>query len=340
MKPSDATVLVADGKAVMRNAVAQQLRSAGFTQILTADSGELALHHLETTPVSLILSDWVLPGLSGLDLLLEIRGAQALRHIPFIMITAELERERVIEAITAGVDDLLLKPFKSDELLRKVETALLGSPSRPAQASPAPEAPERRLPTVLVVDDLPANLTLVAGLLRPRCTVKLATRGDKALEIARTNPPDLILLDIMMPGMDGFEVCRRLQEDPGTAYIPVIFLTALAEVDKTVAGFELGAIDYVTKPIEPEVLKARVTSALRIARAHEDLRAQYDLAVENARLREEVGRRSRHDLKAPIASIIELSSALLGSGALGGVQRDQARAIQRTANTLLGLTED
>ena len=106
--------------------------------------------------------------------------------------------------------------------------------------------------TVLVVDDTPDNLSLMSGLLKDLYKVKVANNGEKALQIAASDtPPDLILLDIMMPGMDGYEVCTRLKADEKSRDIPVIFLTAKAEVADETHGLGLGAVDYITKPVSP-----------------------------------------------------------------------------------------
>lgn len=117
-------------------------------------------------------------------------------------------------------------------------------------------------PLVLVVDDSPEILVLVHSLLRGSYQVKSANNGNKGLQIARGDPaPDLILLDIMMPGLDGYEVCRQLKDNPATRDIPVIFLTSKSDIENEEKGFALGAVDYITKPIGPSVLLAR-------ARAH------------------------------------------------------------------------
>jgi CheY-like chemotaxis protein len=124
--------------------------------------------------------------------------------------------------------------------------------------------------TVLVVDDTAFNLTMMNGLLGDDYKVKVANDGEKALRIARADsPPDLILLDIMMPGMDGYEVCRQLKSDPATRDIPVIFLTAKSEAEDERIGLELGAVDYISKPVVPPVVVARIRThlALRQARA-------------------------------------------------------------------------
>jgi len=123
--------------------------------------------------------------------------------------------------------------------------------------------------TVLVVDDSPDNLTLLNELLKDVYKVKLANSGEKALKLAQSGKlPDLILLDVMMPVMDGYEVCRQLMDNPTTRHIPVIFLTAKVTVEDEKRGFDLGAVDYIAKPISPPIVMARVKNHLeRKARA-------------------------------------------------------------------------
>lgn len=127
--------------------------------------------------------------------------------------------------------------------------------------------------TVLVVDDTPENLSLMTSVLRDAYRVKVATNGAKALSIASSDdPPDLVLLDVMMPEMDGYEVCRRLKAAPRTRDIPVIFLTARSEVADEKMGFDCGAEDYVTKPISPPIVLARVATHLTLRSAREYLK--------------------------------------------------------------------
>lgn len=138
-----------------------------------------------------------------------------------------------------------------------------------AKASPV----ERPIATILVVDDTGDNLALMAGLLKDQYRVKVANHGEKALRIARSgSPPDLILLDIMMPDLDGHEVCRRLKADAATRDIPVIFLTARSEEEDERAGLALGAVDYITKPISPPILLARVHTHLSLKASGDFLR--------------------------------------------------------------------
>ncbi len=128
-------------------------------------------------------------------------------------------------------------------------------------------------PIVLAVDDTPANLDVLSGLLRDDYTVRVAPNGGKALELARREPtPDIILLDVMMPEMDGYEVCERLKASPETSAIPVIFVTAKGQVEDEHRGLSLGAVDYITKPFHPEIVKARVARHLASQQATRDLR--------------------------------------------------------------------
>lgn len=133
------------------------------------------------------------------------------------------------------------------------------------QATDSNEGQKLDKPTVLVVDDTPLNIDLLKDILKGTYQVKVATNGTTALEIAHKEPqPDIILLDIMMPGMSGYEVCRCLKEDATTKSIPVVFITAKNEVEDEKKGLQLGAVDYVTKPFHPDVVLARLATHIAI----------------------------------------------------------------------------
>jgi serine phosphatase RsbU (regulator of sigma subunit) len=128
---------------------------------------------------------------------------------------------------------------------------------------------------ILIVDDTPVNIGVISGALKDSYKTKVATNGAKALDIAAApDKPDLILLDVMMPEMDGYEVCRRLKSDPTTSEIPVIFLTGQTGADDETKGFEVGAIDYIHKPFSPAVVKARVRSHIQLREARAQLAEQ------------------------------------------------------------------
>ena len=158
-------------------------------------------------------------------------------------------------------------------------------------------------PTILVVDDTPENLTMMSFLLKDRYKVKVANHGQKALRIAASEPqPDLILLDIMMPEMDGYEVCRQLQQDPQTRNIPIIFLTAKASVEDEEFGLGLGAVDYITKPISPPVVLARVKTHLSLKASADFLRSKSDY------LEQEVAKRTREISAVQDVTILAMAS--------------------------------
>jgi putative two-component system response regulator len=139
--------------------------------------------------------------------------------------------------------------------------------------------------TILAVDDTKLNLDILVSTLGEMYDLSVALNGEMALELANREVPDLILLDIMMPGMDGYEVLRRLKASPGTADVPVIMLSALSEMGSKSRGFQLGAVDYLTKPFELEELMARVKTHLTLARTREELRQHNDLLEQKVRER-------------------------------------------------------
>lgn len=157
--------------------------------------------------------------------------------------------------------------------------------------------------TILVVDDTPDNLALISGLLQGNYRVKVATNGVNALKIAGgDNPPELILLDVMMPEMDGYEVCRRLKAEPATREIPVIFLTARSDSEAERNGLNIGAVDYITKPISPPILMARI-------RTHLHLKATADfLRDKNEYLEQEVAKRTKEVRALQDVAILAMAS--------------------------------
>ncbi|MBT0959839.1 diguanylate cyclase [Denitromonas iodatirespirans] len=126
--------------------------------------------------------------------------------------------------------------------------------------------------TILIVDDIPSNIQTLAAVLKDDYTLYFATSGAKALELCLQRPPDLVLLDVMMPGMDGFELCRRIKSEPLTCDVPVIFVTARSDVEDETLGLEAGAIDFVGKPISPPIVRARVRNHLQLKRQADMLR--------------------------------------------------------------------
>jgi len=161
----------------------------------------------------------------------------------------------------------------------------MSSPDR-ARTGDSAEAP---LPTILAVDDTPDNLALLAALLGDRYRVKVATNGARALELAAASRPDVILLDIMMRGVDGYEVLARLRADPALRDVPVIMISAVGEIESVIRCIGLGAEDYLLKPFNPTLLKARLDATLEKKRLRDAVRDQAEqLAAWNRTLEERV----------------------------------------------------
>ena len=165
----------------------------------------------------------------------------------------------------------------------------------------AASAAER--PVVLIVDDTPDNLAVLGEMLRGAYRVRVANSGVRALEVSVADPqPELILLDVMMPGMDGYQVLQRLREEPKTRDIPVIFVTALAGSEDEQRGLEMGAADYITKPISPAILHARVRAQLELKQSRDRMRAH------NAWLEHQVEQRRDENQRLQDVSLRALSS--------------------------------
>jgi putative two-component system response regulator len=158
-------------------------------------------------------------------------------------------------------------------------------------------------PTVLVVDDTTDNLSLMSGLLRDLYRVQVANSGEKALKLVRSGQlPDLILLDIMMPGMSGYDVCEALKADPITCDIPIIFLTAMTATQDEKKGLDMGAVDFITKPVNPPIVMSRVATQLKLKAAADFLRDQ------NAYLEAEVKRRTEELAAIQDVTIMAMAS--------------------------------
>jgi CheY-like chemotaxis protein len=368
-------ILVVDDFEPMRKVTANQLRQFNIADTVTqADNGQAALRLMENQQFDMILSDWNMPVLDGLQFLQRVRADPRWSHLPFVMITAEAERERVQLAVEAGVSDMLLKPYTADRLLERVQRALRWKPVRPAASEPepapkpeavahadaappvppsAPDAepdaapataplpgrpakPRSAMPTVLVVDDTPDNLQLISQLFKDKYRVRLAHNGARAIAMCQSdNPPDLVLLDVMMPDMDGFQVAATLREHPASETIPIIFVTALTDAASRQRGMGLGAVDFVTKPIDPPMLQVKVENFMRYVQLHKNLQDDYDLMVSNARLREQVEQITRHDLKGPLAGILGLLHAM--PDASPAERSEQLRMIEETTLHLLDM---
>ena len=184
--------------------------------------------------------------------------------------------------------------------------------------------------TILVVDDTEANIDILLDILEGLYDVRVALDGESALEAVTEEKPDLILLDIMMPGMDGYEVCHQIKSHGATRDIPVIFVTALEQQDNETRGLGLGAVDYITKPFNPDIVKLRVENHLKLTRANALLKRQNEILMENERLRNDVESMARHDLKTPMNTLIAIPELLLREEGLSEHHREMLEMVSQS----------
>src|SRR3954470_12490829 len=202
-----------------------------------------------------------------------------------------------------------------------------------------PEIPRRA--SILLVDDTVENLRLLAGILSTRgFDARPVTSGREALRAIGHDLPDLVLLDVTMPEMDGFEVCAKLRENPASRDIPVIFLTALTDVDHKVKGFAVGGTDYITKPFQIDEVLARVGNQLALRRARQELEATLARLSELEKLRDDLVNMIVHDMRSPLTVLIA-TLGMIRMETTGQMAEDVdaasqgARALNQLANTLL-----
>lgn len=321
---AELAILVVDDIEPMRKVTSAQLSSLGVRNVYTAANGVEALKMLLERQFDIVLSDWNMPEMNGIELLRAMRADSRLERLPFVLITAESERARIEEAIAHGVSDLLVKPYTSGRLGQSIERALSRKPLRPVPTTPIPDqlqTVEAKKPamdksstklTILLVDDKPDNLHLLINVFKEDYRVLAAHTGNKALDLCCSDtPPDLVLLDVMMPGMDGFEVAERMREHSNSENIPVIFVTAMTDDEARVKGMTLGAIDFVTKPIDPATIRLRVSNFMRYIRLHRELQADCDRMLEMAQLREVVDDITRNDIRAPLSTVLTVLHGLM-----------------------------
>ena len=328
-----ARVLVIEDEANNLDVAQRIIRAAGHEALVAMD-GQSGLDLARAERPDAILVDLLLPRVDGWTVTRTLRGEPWAARIPIIAVSALAMQQDRQRAIDAGCDDFVSKPYAPAEL-RAVLARFLPeggvSVTTGTRRHDAPRATTDRLGTVLAVDDEPANLDLISRRLAALgCGVLRASSGEQALAIAEREHPDLILLDVMMPGIDGWETCRRLKANAQTTSIPVIFVTAKDQTDDVVTGFEAGGVDYVAKPFEPVELAARVRSALFTKRLQDELRASNQELIKVERSRQELIGMLGHDIRNLANSVVAFLQ-LVGMGQLDPSRPEFAE--------LLGLSE-
>jgi len=244
--------------------------------VLAATSGEKALALAARMPApDLVLLDIRMPGMDGYEVLRRLKSNPATSDIPVIFVTALAEINDEANGLKLGAADYILKPANPDLLKMRVLTQLELRRYRRGPEFPAGQQEGKQ--SLLIVDDVPENIHELAESLKDEYRIMVANNGQRALELVHgATPPDLVLLDVLMPEMDGYEVCRRIKATQAGNHIPVIFVTVVDATVEKVKGFSIGAADYVTKPFDIDEVRARIRTHLELSR----LQRFFELAVE------------------------------------------------------------
>ena len=268
-----ARILIVDDVNENLHALMHILRDA--YAIVAANSGEKAIELAQRLPQpDLILLDIKMPGMDGYSVLAKLKANPQTADIPVIFVTALAEAADEARGLTLGVADYITKPVNPDLLHRRIHTQLELQRHRrnPLTLDFKQHADPEHRPTLLLVDDVPDNIHELMEALKDDYRIMVANSGTKAIELVQgPTPPDLVLLDIMMPAMDGYEVCRRIKATPLGNRIPVIFVTVVDATQQKVKGFDLGGADYITKPFDIDEVRARVRTHLELARLRRSL---------------------------------------------------------------------
>lgn len=252
------SLLIVDDNAMNRDMLARRLDREGY-RIATASGGRAALAMVAQQKYDLILLDILMPDMDGYQVLEALKRDPATRDIPVVMLTAVNEIDSVVRSFEMGAEDYLTKPFNIPFVKSRITTCLRASqPVAPSIAGEIAGA------NILVVDDNAMNRDMLTRRLeREGYHIVTASGGCAALELVSTQPFDLVLLDILMPDLNGYQVLETLKGDPVTRDIPVVMLTAVNEVDSLKSCIELGAEDYLIKPFNALLLRTRIASILR-----------------------------------------------------------------------------
>ncbi|MCU0580414.1 MAG: response regulator [Desulfobacterota bacterium] len=289
-------ILIVDDEPTNVKLVTAQLSPAGY-ETQGVYSGEEALELIPRWTPDLVLLDIMMPGIDGYEVVRRLKKDDRYRDIPVILITALDGLSDKVTGLEAGADEFLNKPVNAAELMARVKSLIRlkqtqdqlkqqkalpeveGFWDRPGGGTESPLG----LPTVLLVEDDEKDARLIQGyLLGEPYVVKRITGGEEAISRARQEKIDVVLLDILLPDLDGLKVCQQLKAREETRNIQVLLMTALQELEVKVKGIDLGADDYLVKPVNIHELRVRLKSLIRKKAYLDNLQANYSRALQSA----------------------------------------------------------
>lgn len=283
--------------------------------VMATTSGEKAIElaNKETKP-DIILLDVYMPDMNGFEVCEKLRSDEYTKDIPIVFVSSMDDEDEYNKVLKFGENiDFLKKPITGKVVFNMIDKYV----PLVDQEEPEFEIEDELLDeksSILVVDDTPENIKVIVEILKQDYKVSVATSGKNALKLLDDGlKPDLILLDIIMPDLDGFQMCEILKAEKKYKDIPVVFLTILESEHDIVKGFELGAVDYVTKPVEPIVLKARIQTHIRLKKYHtkllDNLKKKEELLIKQSKMAilGEMFENITHQWKQPL-SVITMSS--------------------------------
>lgn len=294
MKPNE-KILIVDDDPTNVKLLAAKLGETNYA-FLKAYGGEDALQKAKDEKPDLVLLDVMMPGMNGLEVTAHLKNCPETADIPIILVTALDGPDNRTKGLEAGADDFLNKPVHTAELRARVKSLLrlkrysdqlkarvhapgMGTPPFSGDDS----LPDLRLPNLLIVEDSPADAKLIKSLLNSlACSISIVDSGEEALSICNHRQVDIMILDMLLPGLDGYEVVKRVKENPSTQSTQIIVVTSLQDMESKVRGFEFGVDDYLVKPINFNEFRARVNSLIKKKAYHDRLMGNLEVAVQAA----------------------------------------------------------
>lgn len=255
---ADISVLLVDDSPTIRQIIANELKNMGFhlSNIREAKDGQLAWSQLKQASFDLIISDWHMPNMSGLELLIKVKGDQQLKNIPFLMVTSEADKEKEREAFHSGTDQYITKPF-TGEILEKTIAQLLTKPVVFGEKK------------VLVVEDSSSMRAIIVKNLNQAGfadgNIYQAENGDDALALMSASEIDLVLTDWHMPIMTGLEFMKKVKAQKEFRQIPFLMVTGEVDKEKIVQAIREGACEYIIKPFKAVDLQEKIKSVFSIS---------------------------------------------------------------------------